>query len=128
MSDPTWDLQRTKLNLSHEEYVRKRAQDAADIVRRAQSGTIGLLLAACKINSILHELSELQKRAKREDFLFLTGVASECDELPLDSERQYWAPQSLKEKDRKAQAYEQAIREELLTAFARIANDLKELL
>jgi len=126
MNDAVWDLRRAKLNLSYKEYVRLRAQTTIEITNSARSGDIGLLLAACEINSILHELPELERRVREEDFLFLTGVASECDGLPLGNERQYWAPASLQEKDAEAQAYELAIRGHLLTAFARIADDLKE--
>lgn len=111
---------------SHGEYVEHRRHDVLQLVQQAIDGSVGLLLAVRGINSALHELPELEKRVRETDFLFLTGVSSECDELPLGDERQHWAPDSLREKDQLAQAFEQRIREDALTAFTRIAADLKE--
>lgn len=111
---------------SHGEYVEYRRKYVLHVLQQAASGEIGLLLAVREINSALHELPELEKRIEEDDFVFFTAVASECDGLPLGSERQYWAPAALREKDTKIQAYEQAIREETLTVFARIADHLKE--
>jgi len=96
------------------------------MVQRAVSESISLLLAVRNVNSALHELPELEKRVREADFLFLTGVSSECDELPLGDERQHWAPDSLGEKDQLALAFEQRIREDALAAFTRIAAALKE--
>jgi hypothetical protein len=45
----------------------------------------------------------------------------------LGSERQYWAPDSIREKDAEAALYTAQIRDELLLAFARIAEDLEQL-
>jgi hypothetical protein len=115
----------TRLRMSHEEYVERRKQDVVKVLTQAPDGSIGLLLTACKINSALHELKELEKSVQEKDFLFLTGVASECDELPLGDERQYWAPNSLREYDLRAQAYESQVRSDLLKVFARIADSLK---
>jgi hypothetical protein len=126
MNDSAWELSREKSKLCHAEYVQKRAHDAVEIIDGARRGEIGFLLAAIKINSILHELPEFERRVREDDFLFLTGVASECDGLPLGSERQYWAPVSLEEKDIHADAYERAVHADLLTTFARIADDLRD--
>ena len=113
-----------RIHISHEEYVQQSGGTALDIARRAMNGEIGLLLAVLQINSALHGLPELEKKVRRSDFLFLKGVSSECDELPLGTERQYWAPESLRDKDLRAQSYEQKIREDILSALARIADDL----
>jgi hypothetical protein len=111
---------------SHGEYLEQRCRDVIEMVQQAVNGTVGLLLAVREINAALHELPELEKRVREADFLFLTGVSSECDGLPLGTERQYWAPDSLQEKDLQAQSYERKIREEVLSAFARIADHLKQ--
>jgi|ERR1700678_1584424 hypothetical protein len=128
MSDPEWILNRASLNKSPEEYVTYRRGHVLGLIRQAQNGEIGLLLAVREAQIIRRELAELQKRPESADLLFLTGVSSESDELPLGSERQYWAPDSLREKDAKAHAYEERIREKVLSSFARIADDLKRVL
>jgi hypothetical protein len=46
----------------------------------------------------------------------------------LSTERQYWAENSLREKDLIAQTLEQEIHDDVLAAFARIADDLKRML
>jgi hypothetical protein len=97
-------------------------------VHRAQNGDIGLLLAVREIHGILWELPDLETKPESADVLFLKGVSSECDDLPLGSERQYWAPEALREKDALAASYETRIRDKALLAFARIADDLMQLL
>jgi len=111
---------------SHGEYVEHRKRDVLQTVQQVENGAVGLLLAVREINGALHEVPELEKRVREADFLFLTGVSSECDELPLGTERQYWAPESLREKDLRAQFYEERIREDILSALARIADDLSK--
>ena len=108
--------------MPNDEYVLKRKRDVVQIVERAKAGDIGLLLAARKINRVLHELPELEKVVSEDDFLFLTGVVSECDELPLDTERQYWASDALREYDMRAKQYETEIAADLRAAFSRIAR------
>ncbi len=115
-----------RTHMSHEEYVQHSGGIALQIARRAINGEMNLLLAVREINSALHGLPELEKKVQRSDFLFLTGVSSECDELPLGSERQYWAPESLRERDLRARAYEEKIRQDILSALARIADDLSK--
>jgi len=115
-----------RVHMTHEEYVQQVGGTALDIANKAMSGEMSLLLAVREINSALHGLPELEEKIREADFLFLTGVSSECDELPLGTERQYWAPDSLLEKDLLAQSYEQRIREDILSALARIADDLSK--
>jgi hypothetical protein len=113
---------------SHGEYVEHRRKDVLKTLEQAASGAIGLLLAVREINAALHEVPELERKVGEADSLFLTGVSSECDGLPLGTERQYWASDSLREKDAQAQCYEQKVRGEVLSAFARITDGLKEAL
>jgi hypothetical protein len=115
-------------HLSHKEYLAYRRGQVIVLVHRAQSGEFGLLLAVREIHGILWELADLEKKPESADVLFLKGVSSECDDLPLGSERQYWAPDSLREKDARAADYEARIRDKVLLAFARIADDLMQLL
>jgi hypothetical protein len=127
MSDSESTLDRARFHTSHEEYVEQRSRYVVETVRQAENGTVGLLLAVREINAALHELPELEKKVREADFLFLTGVSSECDGLPLGTERQYWAPDSLREKDAQAARYAARIRDDVLLALARIADDLKQL-
>jgi len=115
-----------RVHMSHEEYVQQSGGTALDIARKAMNGEISLLLAVRQINSALHGLPERERKIRNEDFIFFKAVSSECDELPLGTERQYWAPESLREKDLRAQSYEQKIREDILSALARIADDLSK--
>jgi hypothetical protein len=113
--------------MSHEEYLAHMREQVLDLVRQAQTGEVGLLLAVREIRAILRDLADLEKKPESADLLFLTGVWSQCDHLPLGSERQYWAPDSLREKDAEAASYTAQVRDDVLLAFARIANDLKPL-
>jgi hypothetical protein len=115
-----------RIHMSHEEYAQQTAGTAADIARKAMRGEMGLLLAVREINSALHALPEGERRIRNDDFIFFKVVSSECDGLPLGTERQYWAPESLRERDLLAQSYEQKIREDILSALARIADDLSK--
>jgi hypothetical protein len=116
------------VRMSHEEYVRQTAREVVQTALKAIDEETGLLLAARQIYTSLWTLPELQNVIKEEDFLFLKAVDSECDGLPLGSERQYWAPEALREKDVKSRPYEQTIAKDLLSTFARIAESLKQLL
>ena len=112
--------------MSHAEYVERELESALDTARQAIRSGKDLLLAACHLNGILHALPELEKKVQRTDRLFIAGVSSECDGLPLGAERQNWAPESLRERDLLAQSYEQRIRKDMLSALARIADDLSK--
>ena len=115
-----------RIHMSHEEYVQETGGTAVDIARKAMRGEMSLLLAVREISSALQALPERERRVRKDDFIFFKAVSSECDELPLGTERQYWAPESLQEKDLLAQSYEQKIREDILSALARIADDLSK--
>jgi hypothetical protein len=115
-----------RVHMSHGEYLAFRAGQILEIIERARNGQNGLFLAVRKINGILHELPELERKVEPSDFLFLTGVDSECDGFPLGEERQYWAPDSLKEKDVLIAQYEAGIREKVVSSFLRIADRLKQ--
>ncbi len=116
-----------RVHMSHEEYVAKRREQVLDLVRQAQSGKVGLLLAVREAHGILWELANLEKEPESADVMLLKGVESECDGLPLGSERQHWAEESLREKDVQAERYATQVRDEVLQTFVRIADDLKRL-
>jgi hypothetical protein len=116
-----------RIHMSHEEYVAKRRGQVIDLVRQAQNGEVDLLLAVRGIGRVLQELPELGGKVREADFRVLTGVSSECDDLPLGSERENWASNELREADVRATSYASRIRDKVLPAFARIAVDLRQL-
>ena len=116
-----------RLHMSHEEYLAHRRGQVLDLVRQAQNGGVGLLLAVREIEALLRELAQLEKKPESADLLFLKVVSSECDDLPLGSERQYWALGSLREKDEQAARYAAQVHDHVLLIFARIADDLQQL-
>jgi hypothetical protein len=101
--------------MSHEEYVAMRAREALQTIQEAKDGAVGLLLAVREVKEKLAGTPDLKKEIRESDVEFLVAVCSECDELPLGSERQYWAAGSLREKDLLAQSYEEKIREDALS-------------
>lgn len=61
------------------------------------------------VRMLLPFLRQLEKEIHEDALLFLLGVDSESDALPLGAERQYWADHALHEKDRTADAYEKKV-------------------
>jgi hypothetical protein len=111
-------------HMSDEEFAEHGASRILQLVNDATEGKIGLLLAVRQIVPVLHGSQSIEKRIKPEDFNFLVGVSSECDELPLGDERQHWAPESLREKDLQANEYEARIGGDVRSTLARISNSL----
>src|ERR1041385_1274480 len=107
------------------EYVAYRISQVLETIQEVSEKQVNLLLAVRNINGVLHELKELEQRVDPADFRYLTGISSECDDLPLGKERQYWAPDSLQEKDLDAANYESQVRDRVLQVFVRIAAALK---
>ena len=119
----------TSLDESPEErakWVENRRQFIVETATAPPKEPIPFLFAAHEVWKWLFAMKELKARVTDADFQFLHGIVNKLRELPLDTERQYWAPESLREQDKIAESYEREIRENVLTAFARIADDLKE--
>jgi hypothetical protein len=114
--------------MSRAEWVEDRRQYILQIVEQATNGTINLLLAVHQVEKRLFALPELTRLAAKEDVAYLKQVRRQSCELPLGTERQYWAAESLREKDLIGQALIKRVRGEVLLAFARIADDLKQVL
>jgi hypothetical protein len=81
-----------------------------------------------EIEKWLFALPELTRLVANEDLGYLKKVCRESQELPLSTERQYWAPESLREKDLIAQSLINRVREGTLSVFVRIADDLNRML
>ena len=80
------------MKMSHEEYVEKKRQRAAEVARGMIDGSVHYLEGAIELSSLRFEvgLSEDDK-----DFLAFTVVSSEVDNLPIGSPRQYWSQEAL---------------------------------
>ncbi len=86
----------------------------AELLRIAHEivdGRVRPLAGACALCGHLHAVEGELNRNSRD---LIVGVASECDGLPLGSERQYWAPEALREKDKKADEYEQQVGQDII--------------
>ena len=81
-------------------------QRIAEIALRILSGEVRPLLGAQMLDYFLHPL---EKEVDWEIVRLMKGIASEVDGLPLGQERQYWADQALREKDRLADSYEERV-------------------
>ena len=107
------------------EWVEDKRQYVLRTIERAADGTTNPLLAVHEIEKWLYALPELTKLVAMEDMAYLEQVNRQSCELPLSTERQYWAAESLRERDLIAQSLTKRVREEALSVFARIADDLK---
>lgn len=77
-----------------------------DIARRTLNGQYDHLLACREIARLSGDLPEVAD----EIMDTFTSVASEADDLPIGSERKYWAEEVLRLKDIEAEDYRQRIK------------------
>ena len=88
-------------------------QRARDIATRALAGEYELFLACIDLDALRDDLEGVP-----EDVLHVfMGIASEVDDLPIGSQRQYWAPEALVKKDVEADGYREQVREVATQAF-----------
>jgi hypothetical protein len=87
----------------------KACEIASDVV----NGSVRPLLGARMLIGYLHRL---ENEIDRDVYLLVLGVDSESDALPIGPERQYWTPDALADKDRKADEYEAKVRVDILEA------------
>jgi len=107
-------------------WVENRRQFVIDTATAPPNEAIPFLFAVHEVWKWLFAMKELKARVADADFQLLASVVHECREFPLSTERQYWAPESLRQKDVIARGIEKRARKDVLTTFSRIANDLKE--
>jgi len=107
-------------------WIEDRRQYVVQTATTAPDRPVPFLFAVHEVWKWLFAMPELKARVADADFQFLYGIVRECYGLPLSTERQYWARESLQEKDLKAESIEQRIREDVRSAFARIVRDLKD--
>jgi hypothetical protein len=109
-------------------WVENRRRFLIETAGSPPSEPIPFLTTVHEVWKWLFAIKELKAQVAESDFQLLYGVVQECRDLALGTERQYWAAESLREKDLMARAIENRVREDVLPAFARIANDLTRML
>lgn len=114
--------------LSRTEWIEDRRNYVLQTIEQTSHGTINVLLAVHEIEKWLFAMPELTSLVSKEDMAYLKEIRRQSSELPLSTERQYWAPDSLREKDLIAQSLTERVRGNTLSVFARIADDLKRML
>jgi hypothetical protein len=81
------------------------------IAKRMIDGEIRPLLGA---RLLCPYANRLRQEIGHEAWQIIVGVDSESDHLPIGTERQLWATEALREKDKITDDYEQRVRNELL--------------
>lgn len=89
---------------------------AREIAKRTLEGKHDLLLACRDLASLRPRLPCLPKDA----FDTFVAVASEVDDLPVGSERKYWAADVLQAKDIAAKEYEKRVKDAVTDALQRL--------
>ncbi|MDX6851590.1 DUF2489 domain-containing protein [Gilvimarinus sp. SDUM040013] len=90
----------TTMKMSHEEYVLKKRQEAAEIASGMLDGSIHYLEGAIKLASLRFETEVGEDDG---DFLAFSGVSSETDHLPLGSAREFWSAEALERHEHEIQ-------------------------
>jgi hypothetical protein len=109
---------------SHEEFVLSVSRQMGELVHAAAEGKILSLVA---VREILWRLNSLKEIERDPDMLFPVGIDSESDSFPLGQERQYWAADSLRERDEAANRYESKVRDKVISSLERLAAKLAKL-
>ena len=84
------------------------------------NGELGLIQGCIRLSSLAHDL--VPDWSVDQDFVIVGGVASEADDLPTGSTREYWSQTALGREDKKIAEYETRIRETVLAACRNIAS------
>lgn len=84
------------------------------------NGELGLIQGCIRLSSLAHDL--VPDWRVDQDFVIVGGVASETDDLPTGSAREYWSQTALGREDKKIAEYEARIRETVLAACRNIAS------
>ena len=93
-----------------------------EIIQLTQKGNFDLLLACREIAGYSLQL----KGVRFNQMSIFEGVASECDGVPLGSERTFWDSATLKQKDIETDKYRSEVRETVLTALSDLKIHLKQ--
>lgn len=86
---------------------------ARHLALQTLGGDYDLLLACRELSGLEGQLPGVP----RDTMSVFAGVASEIDDLPVGSERSYWAEDALKKKDAEAQEYRNRVSEVVINAL-----------
>jgi hypothetical protein len=81
------------------------------LVRAMRTGAVRIAAGSTRISPLVHRLDQPDLE---DALLSFVGVASEVDDLPIGSEREFWNPNALAIKDRQLAEYESRIKEQIL--------------
>jgi hypothetical protein len=109
-------------------WVEDRRQYVIQTSATLPSEPVAFLFAVHEVWKWIFALPELKAHIAVADFQYLCEIVDKCSGLPLSTEWQHWAVESLREKDLIACSIEERVREDVLSAFARISNDLERML
>jgi hypothetical protein len=84
------------------------------------NGELGLIQGCIRLSSLAHDL--VPDWRVDQDFVVVGGVASETDDLPTGSAREYWSQAALDREDKKIAEFEIRTREIVLTACRNIVS------
>jgi hypothetical protein len=85
-------------------------------------GEIGLIQGCIRLASLAHDL--VPDWRIDQDFVIVGGIASETDDLPTGSAREYWSQAALDREDKKIAEFETRTREMVLAACRNIVTRL----
>jgi hypothetical protein len=96
----------------------KRARDLAN---RTLAGELDLLVACREIADLRITLASVPESVMD----IFVAVASEVDDLPIGTDRQYWAPAALEAKDVDAADYRARVKDVVLAAMKELVDALE---
>lgn len=112
------------LGLEPNQIVRNREKAMVQIlavIRGVLSTQIGVIEGAPFLSSMSHYLDPEWS----EELRIFRGIASETDDLPTGTARQFWEPHALAQKDQEMANYENRIRESVLQQCRSLEGKLR---
>jgi hypothetical protein len=105
------------MDISHQDYVDNQQAKVVEIASKMIDGQIGIIDGSRQLSGLYHSVSNL---SFDEDFIVFVAINSETDNLPIGSERQYWADSALAMKDEEIKNAELLYKEHALAACKKL--------
>jgi len=105
--------------MSHEQYVESVRMEVVETARAMLDGQLSYLLGARKLDSLRHEASVNDDDA---DFMVFVAIASDTDDYPLGSVREFWDQQALEKLQPEIDAAERWAKEQSMSTCARLVQ------
>lgn len=100
--------------MTHDEFVKNKRIKAISTAQDLIRCKIGIIAGSRILSSLRFEIEVPEDD---QDFITFVGIDSEADDLPVGQERQYWSPNSLKEKDIEIKRCEDLYRQKAMEPF-----------